>query len=302
MSPQRDDDWTVLKLLDWTRGYLQRHDVEQPRLCAEILLAHAVGCSRIELYARHEYRPDEEQKGRFRQLIQRAAAQEPVAYLVGVKEFYSLPLEVNADVLIPRCESEILVDEALGHLTTFDPPRAVWDVATGSGAVACAIAKNAPSVTVLASDISPQAVEVARRNAAKLGLAVPGNAGARQRVRVDVADLLDVPNDWQAWVPVEVITANPPYVAVGEWVAECVKHEPDVALYGGEDGLDFVRRLLDDAPDRLVPGGALIMEFGFQHGQRVRELLEADERYNRARSRILTDHQDIERVVVAVTN
>ncbi len=302
MTAQRDDDWTVLKLLDWTRGYLQRHGVEQPRLCAEILLAGTLGCSRIELYARHEYRPDDAQKGRFRELIQRAAAHEPVAYLVGVKEFYSLPLEVNADVLIPRPESEILVDEALGHLTTFAKPHAVWDVATGSGAVACAIAKNAPGVTVLASDISPQAVAVAKRNAERLGLIGGREPDDGPRVRVEVADMLEVPPEWETWVPLEVITANPPYVATGEWVAECVKHEPEVALYGGADGLDFVRRLIADAPDRLVAGGALIMEFGFQHGQAVRELVEGDERYHRARTRILTDHQDIERVVVAVTN
>jgi release factor glutamine methyltransferase len=161
----------------------------------------------------------------FRQMVKRAAAREPVAYLVGSKEFYSLRFKVTPDVLVPRAETEILVSEAIGHLRCLGRPGRVWDICTGSGCVAVAVAVQAPDAQVLATDVSTAAVAIAAENAAAHGLG--------ERVRCRTADLLTLPEDCADWRDSDVITANPPYVADGEPVAEEVKREPAVALRGG---------------------------------------------------------------------
>ncbi|RPI61428.1 MAG: peptide chain release factor N(5)-glutamine methyltransferase, partial [Planctomycetaceae bacterium] len=166
MTNQPAEPWTVLKLLNWTKDDFARLDVDEPRLSAEILLAHTLGCKRIELYTRFDYQPTHAQLEQYRQLIQRGRNHEPVAYLVGTKEFFSLKFKVTPDVLIPRPETEMLVVQAVEHLRKLSRAATAWDVCTGSGCVAVAIASQVKEATVLATDISPAALRIARENAA----------------------------------------------------------------------------------------------------------------------------------------
>ncbi|MFP4215603.1 MAG: peptide chain release factor N(5)-glutamine methyltransferase [Phycisphaerae bacterium] len=288
MADTQTGPWTVLRLLEWTKGHFQQKDVHDPRLGAEVLLAHVLGCERIELYTRFDYEPTQDELTAFREMVKRAANHEPVAYLTGKKEFYSLPMIVTPDVLIPRPETEILVEQALKYLPCDDEPTA-WDACTGSGCVAMAIAVNAPSAKVLATDISPEAVAVAQRNADALGLS--------DRVRCMEADMAILPEAATDWAPFDVITANPPYVTKGDWIAPSVAHEPDIALYADDEGLAMLRRLFAEAADAVKPGGVLISEFSFNQGAAVREIIENLPAWDDAT--FLVDHQGLERTVVA---
>ncbi len=163
--------WTVLRLITWTKEYLARAKVEDPRLCGEMLLAHVLGCPRLGLYTKFDLTPPPAQLQVFRDLIKRAGAGEPVAYLTGQREFYSLSFKVTPDVLIPRPETELLVDVALQAAKKIDGPAKLWDVCTGSGCVAIAAAHYAANLRVLATDISEQALAVAAHNVATHKLA-----------------------------------------------------------------------------------------------------------------------------------
>ena len=291
MSDPTAQTWTVLALLNWTKGYLAKADVGAPRLAAEVLLAHVLDCSRIDLYARYDYPPSPEELEAYRDLVRRAAAHEPVAYLVGHKEFYSLPFRVTPDVLIPRPETELLVAEAVAHLRARPDARWVWDACTGCGCVAVAVAANVIEADVLATDVSAPAVALTRENADA------NDVGPR--VRTAVADLLARP----AGVPdlperFDVITGNPPYVADDAEVGEEVRFEPALALRAGPDGLDRLRPLIAAAPEQLAPGGALILEFGYDQADAVRDLICGTGRF--AEPRILRDQAAIERAAVAV--
>ncbi len=281
--------WTVLSLLNWTKDYFARAGLESPRLAAELLLAHVLGCKRIELYARFALEPGEQQRAAFRELVARAARHEPVAYLIGGKEFYSIWFRVTPDVLIPRPETEMLVSEALSHVRRLGRDARMLDACTGSGAVAVATASQLPSVHVLATDASPEAVEVAAGNAAAHGLG--------ERVTCRTANLLELPDGCEAFSACDVVTANPPYVADADEVAESVRHEPESALRAGPEGLDVLRPLIAQAPERVAPGGALILEFGQGQADAVRDLIVATGAFDEPR--ILRDQQNIERTAVA---
>ncbi len=284
-------DWTVLNLLNWTKDYLARAGVDSPRLAAEMLLVDALDCpARIHLYARFSYRPSESERERFRELVRRAAGREPVAYLVGAKEFYSLRMKVCPDVLVPRPESEILVDQALAHIGKLARPAGVLDACTGSGAIGIAIAVNARDAKVLLTDVSEAAVRIAAENAETNGVS--------ERVLAAPADLLELPEAWDGPDRFDVITANPPYVRAGEEVAPEVAVEPDVALYAGEEGTELLARLIAQAPDRLAEGGLLLVEFGWDQADAVRDLICAAEAFYEPK--ILLDHQELERVAAAV--
>jgi len=289
MPQKTPAQWTVLALLNWTQGHLQRAGAPSPRLSAEMLLASALACRRIELYTRYDRVPPEEQLARFRELVRRAAAREPVAYLVGEREFYSLPFHVTPDALVPRPETELLVEQAVERLRALGREGWMWDVCTGTGCVAIAAAKQVPAARALATDLSPAAVELARKNARRHGL--------EDRVQALVADLLALPAEWTGPRAFDVITANPPYIPDAADVAPEVLHEPAMALRGGPDGLHFLRRIIEAAPALLAPGGALILEFGFDQAAAIRDLLAAAGAY--ADPKVLRDHQGIERAVLA---
>ncbi len=265
MSSQAAEPWTVLRLLNWTKAHFAGREVDEPRLAAEVLLADAMGCKRIELYARYDHVPSTAVLDAFRANVRKAAGHEPIAYLVGTKEFYSLAFEVTPAVLIPRPESEMLVEKAEEHLAGLDRPGRLWDACTGSGCVAIAAARQVESLQVLATDISAEAIDVAAGNAERLGVA--------QRVRCRIADALDLPDDAAELAPFDVITANPPYVRTDEAVAPSVRHEPEVALYGGADGFRVLGAIIDQAGRHLACQGALLLEFGIDQADEVRDRL-----------------------------
>ena len=254
-----------------------------------MLLAHVLGCGRIELYTRFDHQPSPEQLGAFRELVRRARHNEPVAYLVGHKEFYSLDFKVTPDVLIPRAETERLVAVAVDHLKQLGRPGTAWDAFTGSGCIGIAVAHEIADARLLGTDISAPAVAVAQENAQRLGVA--------QRSRFLVADALNLPAEGGELAPFDVITANPPYITPTEGIAPAVKREPAVALYGGTDGLEFLAKTVAQAPAHLRGGGLLAMEFGYGMADAVRDMAAAGGAFQAPR--ILLDHQQIERALVA---
>src|SRR5688572_7707507 len=221
-----EEPWTVGRLLNWTVEFLGKHGAENPRLDAEVLLAHARGCRRIDLYATFGEPASEETRTAFRELVKRRAAGTPVAYLVGHREFYSLDFEVTPDVLIPRPETEHLVIALLDHVKQRPKTGAsleIADIGTGSGAIAVCAAKYLPQSHVMAIDISPAALAVAKRNAER--------HGAADRIEFIESSLFaSVPAERQF----DYIVSNPPYVSTAE-MAELAKdvreHEPQSALH-----------------------------------------------------------------------
>lgn len=246
--------WTVGRLLTWTADYLKKNGSASPRLDAEVLLANARNCERIALYTAFEEIVADDVRATFRELVKRRAEGMPVAYLVGKKEFYSLSFRVTPDVLIPRPETEHLVVTALDLLAKH--PKAVQplvaDVGTGSGAIAVAVAKNAPAARIVAMDNSSAALAVARENAK--------DHGVDGRIEFLEADLLaPLPAERQF----DLIVSNPPYIGTQEeaTVASQVRdHEPRQALFAGPTGTEIIARLVPQAAERLKAGGFLLME------------------------------------------
>ena len=266
--------WTVLEVIRWTVARFTERDLATPRLDAELLVAHALGLPRVQLSVPFDRPLLPEKLEAIRALIKRRQAGESVAYLVGKKEFWGLEFAVDARVLVPRPDTETLievarerlaggvipsVDEAPAAVQT--PPR-LADVGTGSGAIALTLAKLFPAATVFAVDISPGALEVARGNAERLGSAVTFVEG-------DLAAPLG------PHAPFSLIAANLPYIPSGEMATlpPEVKSEPALALDGGADGLALVRRLVAGAPALLAPGGALVLEIGVGQAAATAELL-----------------------------
>jgi release factor glutamine methyltransferase len=260
-----DQPWTIGRLLDWTTRYLQGKGCESARLDAQLLLAHALGCTRTALYTRYDEEPPETLRARFRELVQQRVKGSPVAHLLGRKEFFSLELEVGPAVLVPRPDSEWLVTECLSLAKSMSAPS-VLDVGTGSGCLAVAVATGHKSASVTAIDVSADALEVARRNAERHKLT--------QRVRFLLGDLFAAlqPNE-----RFDIILSNPPYIPSDQLAAlapEVRDHEPRLALDGGADGLAVIDRLIAGAPAHLQPGGYLILEIGYDQEGAVRQRFE----------------------------
>ncbi|HKI32486.1 MAG TPA: peptide chain release factor N(5)-glutamine methyltransferase [Gemmataceae bacterium] len=251
--PKRDEPWTIGRLLDWTAKFLAQKGSEFPRLDAEVLLSHALGCKRIELYTRYEELAAEEARARFKELIRKRLEGCPVAYLVGRKEFFSLEFEVGPTVLIPRPDTETLVVEALRLAKEMTEP-AVLDLGTGSGAIPIAIAKRHKTARLTATDVSLEALAVAQRNAAKHGVA--------ERIHFLHGDLFEPISSEERF---DFILSNPPYIAREDIAALPVgvrDYEPHLALDGGIGGYAVFDRLIHEAPRYLKPGGYLIVEIG----------------------------------------
>ncbi len=259
-----NQEWTIGRLLTWTADYLKQHGADNPRLDAEVLLAHARNCERIMLYTAFSEPVSEEVRGTFRELVKRRASGIPVAYLVGRKEFFSLAFRVTPDVLIPRPETEHLVTAALDLLKSRPAdasPARVLDIGTGSGAIAITLAVNYSSAKVTASDISEAALRIASENAK--------THQVTDRIEFVLGDLWQpFPTDRQ-W---DFIVSNPPYIAEQErssLAREVADHEPGVALFGGHTGLELTQRLVEGAASHLVGGGTLVLEI---HSQLVGEV------------------------------
>lgn len=264
------EPWTIGRLLNWTNEFLRGKGSDSPRLDAEVLLAHARGCQRIELYTAFDEVPADELRTRFRELVKRRAEGTPVAYLVGKREFFSLSFDVTPDVLIPRPETESLVIRALDlckSLAVSPSPLQIADIGTGSGIIAVCCAKHLPNSQVTALDISPAALKVAQANAAKHEV--------EGRITFLESDL------FAACAPdtqFDLILSNPPYISSTEMHQldpGVHDHEPHLALAAGAEGLDVIQRLIPQAADRLRPGGWLLIEVSPMNAARVEQLLDA---------------------------
>ncbi len=286
------EQWTVGRLLKWTTDYLGQQGADNPRLDAEVLLAEALGCQRIELYTTFDELPDDATRATFRALVRRRAEGVPVAYLVGRREFYSLSFRVTSDVLIPRPETEFLVVALLdlARQMSESQPITVCDVGTGSGILAVCAAKHLKSAEVVAVDISPAALEVARGNAADHAVA--------DRVTLVESDLLAALPDGQRF---DFIISNPPYVSSAEMetlMPDVKDHEPHLALEAGPRGTEVIERLVPQAAERLKPGGHLLIEISPMIHDAVCAILEADDHFRLGPT--LKDLAQLPRVVQAV--
>lgn len=265
------DVWTVKRILDWTIPHLKSHGSESPRLDAEILLAHARGCPRIQLYTNYDEPLTDAQRATMRDLVKRRAAAEPVAYLVGHREFFGLDFQVSKDVLIPRPDTETLVVDAIEWLKPQAAPQ-VLDIGTGSGCIAVSLAVNCPNAKVTAIDLSAAALDMARSNGARHKVA--------DRICWQLGDLFAPLKEGETF---ELIASNPPYIASAEietLSADVRLHEPRSALDGGPDGLAIIRRLIAEAPKHLVPGGKLLLEISEEQAEPVTQLLTANGHYD----------------------
>jgi release factor glutamine methyltransferase len=270
-----EQTWTVGRLLDWTTQFLGQKGSESPRLDAEVLLSHALGWKRIDLYARHGEAAPDEGRAKFKELVQRRVKGCPVAYLVGRKEFFSLEFEVGPAVLIPRPDTECVVDECLRLAREMTAPR-VLDVGTGSGCLAVTVAKHHKTAQVTAVDVSPEALAVARRNAEKHGVG--------ERVRFLEGDLFAPLGGDELF---DFVLSNPPYIPHGDIAGlepGVRDYEPHTALDGGADGYAVFERLVAGAPAHLKPGGWLIVEIGSPQEKRTREFIEGHGGYELMRT------------------
>jgi release factor glutamine methyltransferase len=261
-EPLQEEAWTVARVLRWASQDLSRRGVsDSARLDVELLLAHALGIDRVKLIVESERPLASSELTAFREFLRRRRRCEPVAYILGEREFYGLRFSVNRHVLIPRPDTETLVEVALARTRERHLHGRALDVCTGSGCVAIAFAKERPTWQVTGSDISNDALEVARHNALRLG--------AIWNVDFLHSDLL---SDIDREARFDLITANPPYIPEGDLQTlspDIRDHEPTCALIGGPDGLALLRRLVRAAPELLAPGGMLALEVGAGQAARV---------------------------------
>ena len=295
--------WTIQKLLNWITGFLTGKGIESPRLSAELLLSHVLGMKRIELYTQFDKPISKEQLDRLHDLVKRAGQHEPIAYLVGKTEFYSLQLEVSPDCMIPRPETELLAERAIEFLRTRSGPptqglvrragtQFVCDLCTGCGCIAVAIAKNTPLARITATDISDAALRVAAANVEEYQL--------KDRIELLHGDLFDPIMPQLDVHKFDLIVCNPPYISAAEFEAldKNVKdYEPKLALHAGDNGLDIYRRIIEKADEFIKPDAALMLEIGYAQGRAIKELLEKAGAF--AEIKIEKDFHDNDRIVIA---
>lgn len=266
-NPKRPE-WTIIKLIQWAAAYFKSHDIDSPRATAEILLAHALDIKRIDLYLGYDQPLNPEELERFKALIKRRREREPVAYILGHKEFWSMELEVNRNVLIPRPETERLVEIALEHLTASSTAESklILELGAGSGAVLLALASEIPRHSYLGTDISVEAVRVARRNADRNSL---------------TENIHFIAADWFAPVSrharlFDMIISNPPYIKSGQLnrlQPEIYTYEPLLALDGAADGLSCLQHIIQSAHLFLKPAGVLLLEIGHDQKERLKKMI-----------------------------
>lgn len=284
-----DKIWTIGRILKWTEQYFKDKGIESPRLDAEVLLAHVLEKQRIYLYVHFDEPLQPGELAAYREMIKKRVLRVPVAQILGEKEFMGLTFKVTADTLVPRPDTEILVQAAVDRLRAMagEEPLRFADIGTGSGAICLSVLHYLAGTVADTVDISPAARAVAEENAASLGLA--------DRVTFHTGDLLQ-PLSGISFV---AILSNPPYIPeadIAKLAPEVRLKEPHTALSGGQDGLDFYRRLANEAPAMLVPGGFTAFEVGIHQAGDVAALLKANPLIGR--TEILPDYAGIDRVVV----
>lgn len=280
--------WTIKDVIQWSSNFLKSAGSESPRLDAELLLAKVLDCRRLDLYLEH-HKPllSGERKG-YRELIKRRASGEPVAYILGTKDFFGFSFRVNSHTLIPRPDTELLVEKILENF----PASVAWqglDIGTGTGCIAISIKKMRPDAEIWAWDKSPEALEVARQNSEHL----------EAPVRYREVDALHSDN-WQASeLRFDFIVSNPPYISPKEKeiLSPSVKNfEPEIALFAADDGLVFYKAIAHYAPKRLQAGGKIFLEVGHRQAHEVCSILESSGWNGISTHRDLAGH---ERVIVA---
>ena len=273
-----DPEWTIIKLLKWTTSYFESHDIDGPRIEAEILLAHALQLQRIDLYVQYDRPLSSDELSRFKDLIKRRINREPVAYILGSKEFWSMDFMVTKDVLIPRPDTEFLVEAAINLLpqdsasNAILTPKRILELGTGSGAVILALASTRPCHLFFASDRITAAVKLAKQNAK--------HHGFERRVSFICADWF---GPFKDKMPVfDMIVSNPPYVpsrVIGKLQPEIVRYEPISAIDGSEDGLSCLRYLIDNAHFYLQRKGHLLLEIGHDQRNDVQNIVDQCAKY-----------------------
>jgi len=286
------ETWTIQRLLNWITEHFAEHDIDSPRLSAELLLSYVLGMKRIELYTQFDKTVSQNHLDKLHELVKRCGEHEPLAYLIGRGEFYSLDIKVNSDCMIPRPETELLVERAIEFIRKREGEQFVCDLCTGSACIAVAIAKNCLNAHIVATDICDSALALAAENVA--------NHNVRERVTLLCGDLFAPIIERLDNTEFDLIVCNPPYVSSGEYevLDKNVKdYEPKHALYAGSDGLDIYRRIAERVDEFLKPDAALMLEIGYAQGPAVRELLEQTGVF--AEVKIEKDSQNNDRVVIA---
>ncbi|MFW6296860.1 MAG: peptide chain release factor N(5)-glutamine methyltransferase [Desulfosalsimonas sp.] len=262
---QKPQIWTVLDALQWTAGFFLSRDIDSPRLTAELLLAEVMGVGRIDLYIRHDQPLTEAELASYRKMIRRRVRREPVAYILKSTEFWGLPFSVTPDVLIPRPETEHLVEAALARLPLDTAgSKKIIDLGTGSGAVVVSLAKERPGHIYFAVDRSYPALRVAAKNAEENNVF--------EQICFFAGNWLEAVDSGKAGF--DIILSNPPYIPsddIGALQPEISEYEPRTALDGAKDGLEAIRLIVGQAPEYLVQGGFLLMEIGYDQKSAIEE-------------------------------
>ena len=281
--------WTIQRILSWSQEYFQKHLVPDPRLSAELLLAGILKLKRLELYLQFERILTPDELSRYRSYIQRRVKFEPVQYILGEQDFMGLTFSVSPEVLIPRPETELLVETVLAEIKQRDPDSLkIVDIGTGSGSIAISLAHWYPRAEIIAVDNSEKAIQVAKENARKIG--TPNVSFS----------LLDVESDsLESLGTADIIVSNPPYISQSHYEnlhPQVRNYEPVQALLGGQDGLDFYRKLLLRLPEILKQGGWIFMEIGFDQQNEIEKLLIRQKYKNIS---FIKDYQNINRIMKA---
>ena len=286
----RGPEWTIIKVLQWTTSYFKSHDIESPRSAAEILLAHVLKLKRIELYVHYDQPLTRSELERYKAFIRRRINREPVAYILGTRGFWTIDVRVSKDVLIPRPETECLVEEAVARLSQERPSavKRILELGTGSGAIILSLALQQPQNVFIASDISMNAVQLAAENASELSL--------RGNIHFFCGDWMEpIRSDTE---PFDMILSNPPYIRkdeINRLQPEIRRYEPLAALDGGPDGLDGLKRIIATAHRFLTPGGSLLLEMGYDQQPAVQNFIDKTGRYENVR--YIKDYSGHHRVV-----
>ena len=292
MNKPDEESWSILRLIEWTARYLEGKGSESPRLDAEVLLADVRKCSRIELYTAFDEVADPETRTAYKALVQRRAAGEPVAYLVGYKEFYSRDFKVTPAVLIPRPETEFVVIAAIDYAAEqgWSGDLRIADIGTGSGVLAITLAKERSGWSVVATDIQADALRVADENVRALGVT--------SQVELRNGDFFAGETESYQF---DIVVSNPPYVTRKEYdnLPDTVRlYEPEIALVGGEHGTEIIEQLLEESASRVRSAGALIIEISPMIETAVTRLVERHGAWRL--HQVKKDHAGLSRVVVAV--
>lgn len=298
-APKQPEQWTTRRLLAWMTSAFTKKGLDSPRLFAEMLVAHVLGCERLRLYMDPDRPATPEERDRLRTLVGRALEHEPVQYLVGEGWFFGMPFTVDRRVLVPRPSTETAVEHIIQHARAEGRPKGedllIADVCTGSGCIAVALLKNLPEARAVATDLSEDALDVARRNADRHGVT--------DRIEFLAGDALEPLADHPPTArkgAIHYLVSNPPYIPDDEWrdVPPNVKrHEPALALRGGKDGLDIVRRVIEGAAPLLAPGGLLLVETAASRAEQTRALAEQIPELSSAQ--ILHDADGLPRLLLA---